>query len=182
MPPPSLLTTTIVSCGNGSSGPTTSPLLSCRNVRSPMSAKAGPPPSRCQASAAPIAVETVPSMPDAPRFAMTVTPSRGAAYWRSRTASEEPATSNAFCGNAAYRVDAIAGPDQPVRSRLCDQRSVGGLPLLQEAQIWLHVPVLDGELPVHDPSTVTGIGPPGSRGRPPLRRSQGRGATLGRRA
>ena len=40
-PPPSSLTTTIVRSGRGSSGPITSPVLSCRNVRSPISAYAG---------------------------------------------------------------------------------------------------------------------------------------------
>ena len=65
IPPPSSLTTTTVRSGRGSSGPITSPVLSCRNVRSPISAYAGPPCAR----AAPIAVDTVPSMPEAPRLA-----------------------------------------------------------------------------------------------------------------
>jgi hypothetical protein len=63
MPPPRSSSTTIVRSGRASSGPMTRPVVSCRNVRSPSSATVGP---SC-ASAAPTAVEIVPSMPcDAP--------------------------------------------------------------------------------------------------------------------
>ena len=108
------------------------PVASCRNVRSPeqrvrrarrrRAARRAPRPSpwtpcrRCRT---------------APRFAMTVTPSRGAAYCRSRTASDEPATSNEFCGSAACSAAATARPGPAVRSRLPRRaRRVGSLPAL----------------------------------------------------
>ena len=68
--PPSSLTTTIVRSGRASRGPRIRPVASCRKVTSPISASArvvcGRP------SAAPIALETVPSMPARPRLAMTL--------------------------------------------------------------------------------------------------------------
>ena len=71
MPPPLSLDTTMVrSAGIGSVGPTSRPELSCTNVRSPISATVRP---RC-ASAAPIAVDTVPSIPATPRLERTLTP------------------------------------------------------------------------------------------------------------
>ena len=100
--PPSSLTTTIVRSGSGSPGPSTSPLASCRNVTSPMSARArllaGRP------SAAPIAVDTTPSMPDSPRLATTLrrAPTRQPCSIRSRSriGLEAPTCSSPSGGRA----------------------------------------------------------------------------------
>ena len=71
MPPPSLSGTTTVRSGAVSPSPSSRPVRSCRKVRSPISANAGPPVRACT-SAAPTAVEIVPSMPATPRLASTV--------------------------------------------------------------------------------------------------------------
>ena len=90
MPPPSSSATTIVrSAGCSSRGPRTSPDRSWRKVRSPISATVRP----GVASATPIAVDTVPSMPEAPRLAYTDTSgSSGPTSDRSRIALEAPTT------------------------------------------------------------------------------------------
>ncbi|WP_369829224.1 hypothetical protein, partial [Mycobacterium sp. 1245801.1] len=99
MPPPLSLETTIVSRrGVGSVGPISNPELSCTKVRSPISAtvRAGVsgPPWRSWARAAPIAVETVPSMPATPRLDRTRMPwvSRPTSA-ASRTGLDAPSTS-----------------------------------------------------------------------------------------
>ncbi len=84
--------------GVGSVGPISNPELSCTNVRSPISATVRPPVARSWASAAPMAVDTVPSMPATPRLDRTVT-ARGAPVparptrATSRTGLEAPRTS-----------------------------------------------------------------------------------------
>ena len=110
IPPPSLLTTTRHRSGRGSSGPSSRPGRSCRNARSPRSATAGPPPAAWCASAAPIAEDTSPSMPLAPRLASTRIPARGAmCRSRSRTGRLDAAHSSAPAGSAAARSRASRG-------------------------------------------------------------------------
>ena len=78
MPPPSLLTTTTHRSGRGSPGPIDSPGASCSRDRSPISANATARGwSAAWASAAPAAVEKVPSIPLAPRLAITRRSARG---------------------------------------------------------------------------------------------------------
>ena len=100
--PPSSLTTTIVRSGRSSSGPSTRPLASCRNVTSPSSASdrvlCGRP------SAAPMALDTEPSMPARPRLPTTIRRSP-TAYGatirsRSRTGLEAPTNSSPPGGSA----------------------------------------------------------------------------------
>ena len=66
IPPPSLLSSTIVSA-SPSRRAASRPPMSCASATSPISSTTGPSP----AAAAPNAVETVPSIPFAPRFAST---------------------------------------------------------------------------------------------------------------
>src|SRR3954466_5195901 len=101
MPPPLSLDTTMVRLrGDGSVGPMSRPELSCTNVRSPINAivRAGPmsPAERLRscASAAPIAVDTVPSMPATPRFDRTLMPCAfSPTSAASRTGFDAPSTS-----------------------------------------------------------------------------------------
>ena len=92
MPPPLSLDTTIVRWrGVGSVGPISSPELSCTNVRSPISAIVRP---SVVASAAPIAVDTVPSIPATPRFDRTLMPCAfSPTSAASRTGFDAPSTS-----------------------------------------------------------------------------------------
>ena len=101
-----------------SPSPSSSPVRSCRNVRSPISANAGPPPVRACTSAAPTAVEIVPSMPATPRLARTVRSPRGtASRSTSRTGVEDPSTSREPAG-ARRRRRGRAGPrSAPARRR-----------------------------------------------------------------
>ena len=69
IPPPSLSGTTTVRSGAASPSPSSSPVRSCRKVRSPISANAGP---AVRQRRRPTAVEIVPSMPATPRLASTV--------------------------------------------------------------------------------------------------------------
>src|SRR5438874_1665154 len=96
MPPPALLSTTNVT-GSPRRAPHTKPDASCSRDRSPASATVGTP-----LLAIPSTVDTKPSMPLAPRFAMTRTPSRGAiARSRSRTGVLEATTNVVPAGRAA---------------------------------------------------------------------------------
>ena len=107
MPPPSSLATTMVRSGRGSSGPSSRPPESCRNVRSPSRANALFPCPR----AAPIAVETVPSMPATPRFASTRTPGAGnPVSAASRTGLDEPSTSRSPSDSARTSARATCSP------------------------------------------------------------------------
>ena len=111
MPPPlSLDTTTDSRLGRGSVGPISRPEASCTKVRSPISATVCPP-VRSWASAAPIAVETVPSMPATPRLDRTVTPagSRPPSA-TSRTGLEAPSTSWSPGPSAAATAAATCSP------------------------------------------------------------------------
>ena len=114
MPPPSLLTTTTHRSGRGSPGPIESPGASCSRDRSPMSANATVPGwSAAWASAAPAAVEKVPSIPLAPRLAITRAFVRGgSARSTSRTDSELPHHSSASPGNAATTSRATSGSER----------------------------------------------------------------------
>ena len=100
--PPSSLATTIVRSGRGSSGPMTSPVWSCRKVRSPISARLRVECSRPRL--APIAVLMVPSIPDRPRLAITrrrsPTGAGRAIRSRSRIGLDAPTTSRPPAGKA----------------------------------------------------------------------------------
>ena len=92
MPPPSLSITTNVA---GPAAPS-SPFVSCRKHRSPQRPTIG---AGALACATPTTVDTNPSMPLAPRFASTRSPSRGAMHHSSaRTGRLEPTTSVAPSG------------------------------------------------------------------------------------
>ncbi len=128
MPPPSLLTTTRHRSGRGSAGPMASPGASCSSVRSPISANATDPGCcRACASAAPAAVDEVPSMPLAPRLAITRTSSRGgSSRSASRTDSELPHHSSASSGSAATSSRATPGSLSAARRRRRGRRGRRG--------------------------------------------------------
>ena len=100
MPPPSLLTSTIVA-DRPWSFEMTSALRSWRNETSPTTSATGP----AEAAAEPSAVETTPSIPFAPRFERTVIARSvdGSQPSRSRTGIELPAHRTAPSGSAAAR-------------------------------------------------------------------------------
>ena len=100
MAPPRLFGTTITRSAGSRCPFHSSAPASYRNERSPINATVGPVP----AVATPSAVETRPSMPLAPRFASTWSPSRGAiATSRSRIGVEFPTNSVPPSGTAAAR-------------------------------------------------------------------------------
>ena len=102
MPPPSLSTTTIVRSTPRPASPS-KPFVSCRNAMSPISSAVGRPEPR----ATPTAVDTTPSMPLAPRLAITRTPVRGRAYHStSRTGMDDDTTSELPAGSGG---DDVAG-------------------------------------------------------------------------
>ncbi len=114
IPPPSLFTTTTHRSGRGSPGPITRPGASCSSDRSPISANATAPGHRAVcASAAPPAVEKVPSIPLAPLLAITRTSARddGSSRSTSRTDSELPHHSSACSGSAVTSSRATPGSD-----------------------------------------------------------------------
>ena len=119
MLPPSSLTTTSIRSGRSSPGPATSPLVSCRKVTSPSRAKARL--VRGRARAAPIAEDTVPSMPARPRLATTIrcspTGYSATIRSRSRTGLEAPTNSSPWGGQGgAQRArDVVRG--QPLLGR-----------------------------------------------------------------
>ena len=81
-------------CGVGSVGPMSRPEASCTNVRSPIRATVRPVDSRSCASAAPMAVDTVPSIPATPRLDRTVMPwVSSPTSATSRTGLDAPSTS-----------------------------------------------------------------------------------------
>ena len=105
MPPPSLLTTTRHRSGRGSPGRASGRARRAGTARSPSRAPAGPPPAAWCASAAPIAEDTSPSMPLAPRLASTRRPARGAmCRSRSRTGRLDATHSSAPAGSARGQV------------------------------------------------------------------------------
>src|SRR5699024_5854648 len=106
LPPPSSTTTTS-SAGRGSSGPISSPVRSCRALRSPTSSRTLPG-SASPARARPPAIAVVPSVPASPRFATTRAQVPPACCPRSRPRPEEPRTSTPS-GPEAVRDDPGGG-------------------------------------------------------------------------
>ena len=101
----------VVNCaGTGSVGPMSSPDASCTKVRSPISATVRPPVRSCD-SAAPMAADTVPSIPATPRFDRTVTPGvANPARATSRTGLDAPRTSWSPGRTAAATAAATCSP------------------------------------------------------------------------
>ena len=109
-PPPSSFTTTIVRSGRGSPGPITSPFASCRKVRSPSSAYAGPGVRRGRRRPRSTRCRRCRRRRGWPARSR---PARGPARNRSRTGLDDPQTSSAAGGDGVQHRGRDARLRQP---------------------------------------------------------------------